>query len=144
MNSNNKIMSIKNLYEKAYLCKASMDRCYKHQASDRFTISSQKHYKNFLNEKKRNFLKANIMMRDVLAEHPISNPETYEYNKTFLEKKPEIDILIKECDEFESKNYKKTKEIRKKLIENNRINLYHVTPKMTFWEKIYFKFKKSN
>ena len=141
MNFNNKIVSSEKLYEKAYFCKSSMDRSFRHFSPSFFTNSALAYYKDFLQAKKHNSVTASIAMRDVFSEHPIVNPETYEYNRTFLEKDPEIDCLIKECNVLESKNYSKTKKIRNKIIKNNRINLYSVTPKMTIWEKFCFSFK---
>lgn len=130
---------IENLYEKAYLCKASLDKGYKYRDGVHFN-SEQKYYKNFLQEKKRNFLGATLAMKQVLEEHPIRQAENYEYNKAFFERNPEIDSLIKECEEQENTSYRHTKLLRKKLIDKNRINLNSVTPKMSTWEKVCFRF----
>ncbi len=135
----NKLNYIENLYNKAYYCRASLDKetSFFHGVQEE---TAAENYKSFLQEKLKNPVAATIAMRDEVRVRPISNIDDFTANRVKLEQKPEIKKLIAQLAAQEI-NYPGTSYIRQELIAKERVNLHTVTPKLTGIKKLAFKLK---
>jgi hypothetical protein len=99
------------------------------------------HYKDFLNTKLENSTIADLAMQDVLKKQPITHPLIYSSKQKRLEREPEVDELVLRVNNQYKENYPKTGDIRKTLIENDRVSLESIQPKATKLEKFILKLK---
>ena len=98
------------------------------------------HTKEFLREKIKNPVGMAIAMKDILKESPIEDVFEWSSNLAFVEKDPEVKTLLKKLATTEL-NYKKTSDLRQKLIDLNRVNNYEVSPALRGFDKLKLRFK---
>lgn len=126
-------------YDNAYYCKNQIDKSGNH-----FDLEYAKDdYINFLNNRLENPTIADTAMRKVVKQQPYKNPEhTIINNLGDLESVPEIDKLVrKDAKNYHKTLYPKTGTLRQTLIENDRIALDTVTPKLTGLKKLLLRLK---
>ena len=98
-----------------------------------------KHYEKFLKYRIKNPTIADIAFQEVIGKNGLFCPTHFEKNVKTLHSDPGITGLFHIVQEKIKNLYPKTKNIRKKLIENNRFRLESVTPKMNKLQKLLFK-----
>ena len=126
------------VYNKAYWAKAYLDtRPCLYERKE-----ASKHWKAFLKEKRECPTRANAAMQKVINRQSIYYPNFFElHKKDVLKNNPKIDMLVREIDSIEAKNYPKTRELREKLTKNNRITTSCVTKKLSGLQKLLLKLK---
>ena len=135
----NKVQYIQDLSEKAYLCKRTLDK----NPNEFFGVTENnaaKYYQDFLKEKVKNPTMATLVFKREVELHPIENYEEFALNHAKLEKKPEIQALLKQIVAKEAM-YPKTSHIRQELITQDRISMYYVKPRLTGLKKLALKLK---
>jgi hypothetical protein len=103
--------------------------------------SATEHYAQFLTEKLKRPTVANIVMKDIQKEHPITFPLIYILKKEKLEKTPKIRNLLNSIIKQDKNLYPKTSKLRFVLLEDNRFNLNSIKPKLFKLKKFVLKLK---
>lgn len=128
------------------------DRVYNHAASYKRQLDSKPAFfeeelaqiktEGFLKDRIKNPTIADAVMHEYVKGHPYENPRYQIINNLAnFEKTPEIDVLIKQDEENYNRLYSKTRNTRKALIRNDRIDLYSTTPKLKGIKKFFLKLK---
>ena len=134
----NKINYIADLRYKSYACKRILENHPQNLVGRNYDIAVQR-YKDILKETIKNPITTKLVMKEVLEEHPVENIHYYEQNKKNIEKNAEIKEMLSELVAREAlyKNYN----LREQLLEEKRIDLYKVNPKLTGLKKLALRFK---
>lgn len=115
-----------NLYNNSLALKNHLD------SNKRVDLDVIQDLKTYLVDFQKNPTRAQVVYRDVVKKNPIMHPAQYSYNKTqmsrFVLAKDLMDSVSKI---FEKQLYPKTHKLRKSLIQNDRIALDTVVPKLT-------------
>lgn len=131
---------------------ARFDNIYGHAASYKKQLDSnpawydeelaQIRTEDFLKDRIKNPTIADAALHRYVKKHPYTS-SSYQVinNMADLEKTPGVDTLIKQNCENYKKLYPKTGRIRETLIDNSRIDLYKVNPKLTGIKKLLLKLK---
>lgn len=97
---------------------------------------------DFLKDRIKNPTIADAAMHRYVKRYPFESPKYQIINNIAdLEKTPVVDTLIKQDRENYKKLYPKTGRIREALIQNDRIDLYKVTPKLKGAKKLLLRLK---
>ena len=97
-------------------------------------------YSELLKEKTKNPVGMTIAIRDMLENNPIENVYEFGENLNYLERNPQIDLLVKKLEKSEE-SFAKIQNTKEDLIFFKRINHGFVTPKLTGIRKLILRFK---
>ena len=142
MSSINKVNTITDLYNSAYLCKTSLDKDFIYSKNSPKACVDGAVYvcKKYMKQYVKNPVAAQIAMHQVVQEHPVKNQDNYMKNFEYIGENPAIEDLKKVIVQ-NSQNQKRTSIVRDALINNDKININYVTSKMSKIEKVVFKLK---
>jgi hypothetical protein len=100
------------------------------------------HYKDFLSEKSKSPLIADIIMNDVQKTYTRRYPKAYYFaKKEEMENVSELKPLVESINKQNKSLYPKTGKLRQTLISNNRFHLFYVKPKLHMLDKFILKLR---
>ena len=135
----NKVDYVENLLFKTYACKRSLEAYPENFVGTNYDVAVER-YCSLLKEKIENPIVTKLVATEMAENTPIEKVKNFSINTKKLENNPKIQNLLKKVTALEAQ-YPKTLAVRERLIEEKRIKLFGVVPKLNGFKKFMLKLK---